>query len=103
MAERDNGGRVPPQAINAEQAVLGAILLAGNKAMDTAVIYLWKDTFYRSSHDKIFAAMLELYNKEQEIDLITVSAELERIGELESIGGRSYLADLSTSVAPAAN
>ncbi|OGC93268.1 MAG: replicative DNA helicase [candidate division Zixibacteria bacterium RBG_16_48_11] len=102
MAKRNTEGRVPPQAIAAEQAVLGAILIDG-RAMDTVIEHLDGDSFYHTNHAKIFDAILSIYNREEAIDLITVAAELERRNELENIGGRSYLADLSTSVATAAN
>ncbi len=102
MADRNTEGRVPPQAIEAEQAVLGAILL-DDRAMDTAVEILETESFYNIAHQEIFEAMKELYNRENPIDIITLADELDRRGKLESIGGRSYLADLSTSVATAAN
>jgi len=102
MAERNTEGRVPPQSIRAEQAVLGAVLLS-DVAMDTAVIFLGADSFYNTAHQKIFDAMLALYNKNEAIDIVTLSVELERRKELDEIGGRSYLAELSTSVATAAN
>lgn len=102
MDQRNREGRVPPQANDAEQAVLGGILL-DDRAMDTVIEYLDIDAFYNPAHKKIFDTMLTLYNKEEAIDLITVAADLERRGELENIGGRSYLADLSTAVATAAN
>jgi replicative DNA helicase len=102
MAERNTEGRVPPQAIQAEQAVLGAILLE-SRAMDTVLEYLDTDSFYSNEHRKIFDAIHAIYEREQAIDLITVAAELERKGQLESIGGGSYLADLSSSVATAGN
>src|SRR5574341_1781583 len=103
MTERATEGRVPPQAINAEQAVLGAILL-DDRAMDTAIeILVDKSSFYNTAHQEIFEAMHALYKRENPIDLITLSDELDRRGKLVDIGGRSYLADLSTSVATGAN
>src|SRR4030065_998798 len=102
MPEKNTEGRVPPQAIQAEQAVLGAILL-DNRAMDTVIEYLDVDCFYVEAHKRIYDAMLSIYNREWPIDLETLSVELKNRNELEVLGGRSYLADLSTAVATAAN
>src|SRR3972149_10844169 len=102
MAEKYTEGRIPPQAIEAEQAVLGAILL-DDRAMDTAIEYLNPQSFYSTHHQKIFDAMSKIYEREEAIDLVTVATELETRGELENTGGRCYLADLSTSVATSAN
>ena len=102
MAERNTEGRVPPQAIQAEQAVLGAILI-DNRAMDTVIEYLDVDCFYVEAHKRIYDAMLLIHNREWPIDLETLSVELKNRNELEVLGGRSYLADLSTAVATAAN
>lgn len=102
MADRNTEGRVPPQAIQAEQAVLGAILL-DDRAMDTVIDFLEEESFYNTANREIFSAMLSIYNRKEAIDLITVAEELERNGKLEAVGGRSYLADLSSVVATAAN
>ena len=77
MAEKYTEGRVPPQAIQAEQAVLGAILL-DDRAMDTAVEILETESFYNTAHEEIFEAMRALYYRENPIDLITLADELDR-------------------------
>lgn len=102
MAERNREGPVPPQAEQAEQAVLGAILL-DDRNMDTAIEIVDTSSFYKTAHQEIFEAMKELYKRENPIDLITLADELDRRGKLTDIGGRSYLADLATSVATGAN
>ncbi len=94
--------RVPPQNIEAEQAVLGAIFLE-NSALVTASESLIPEDFYRSSHQKIFNVMLNLGDAGKPVDLITVTEELAAMKELEDVGGVSYLSDLAASVPTAAN
>ena len=91
-----------PKALEAEQAVLGAILL-DDRALDSVAGYLDADSFYAPVHRKIFKAMLELYTHTKPVDLITVAEFLETRLELENIGGRSYLGDLAGAVATSAN
>ncbi|MDI3327768.1 MAG: replicative DNA helicase [Alicyclobacillaceae bacterium] len=94
--------RVPPQSLEAEQAVLGAILLDAD-AFYTAVERLSPDDFYRSAHQKIFQAMLDVAGAGDPIDLVTVTARLQSVGQLEEAGGASYLAELAHIVPAAAN
>ncbi|MFH1279555.1 MAG: replicative DNA helicase [Candidatus Eisenbacteria bacterium] len=94
--------RVPPQAVEAERAVLGAILLDG-ECINRVLDYLTEDTFYRDAHRKIFAAMLSLYERSEAIDLVTCSEELGRHGALEAAGGRLFLSSLLDEVATSAN
>ena len=98
----DTYDRVPPQAVEAERAVLGAVLLDGS-SINRAIDHLTDETFYREAHRKIFAAMLELDEKNEPIDLITVCDELQRSGDLESVGGRLFLSSLLDEVATSAN
>ncbi len=101
MAERTNG-KVPPQSIEAEEGVLGGILV-DNTAIDRAVEILLPDDFYREAHRRIMLAFLELNEQGEAIDLITVSDVLKGRGQLEEIGGAAYLAELSERVPTAAN
>jgi replicative DNA helicase len=94
--------RLPPQNIEAEQSVLGAILLE-NEALPAALEILTPDDFYRDSHKKIFQAMLELYKKNEPIDLITLTNQMGRTGQLEEVGGASYLSSIVNLVPTAAN
>ncbi|PPA68499.1 replicative DNA helicase [Jeotgalibacillus proteolyticus] len=94
--------RIPPQNIEAEQAVIGAIFLEPQALISAAEI-LMPDDFYRSSHQRIFEVMMSLSDKGKAIDLITVTEELAAAKELEDIGGVSYLSDLAASVPTAAN
>jgi|DewCreStandDraft_1066081.scaffolds.fasta_scaffold00864_6 replicative DNA helicase len=102
--EKDAGdvGRLPPQSIEAEQAVLGAILL-DPRALDRAVEIVGADDFYRDAHRKIFRAMLALHQRSEPVDLLTLSQELAAEGVLEAVGGTSYLAQLAEQVPTAAN
>ncbi len=94
--------RVPPQSIEAEQSVLGAILL-DNDALFTAVEMLVADDFYRDSHKKIYQAMTDLQRKPEPVDIITLTEFMKVRGELESIGGLQYLSSLASIVATSAN
>lgn len=94
--------RLPPQNIEAEQSVLGAILLE-NDALPKALEIIEPDDFYKPSHRKIFLAMIELFEKNEAIDLITVSDLLRTKNELEEVGGVTYLSSLASAVPTAAN
>ena len=94
--------KLPPYNIEAEQAVLGAILL-DNTAMYSALEMFNPDDFYRGSHQKIFNAMLDLSERGDAIDLLMLRDELERRKELEEIGGPAYLATLIDLIPTAAN
>ncbi len=94
--------RVPPQNLEAEQSVLGAILLE-NESVNQALEILSSDDFYRESHREIFRAMVELTDKNQPVDAITLTDALRARGILESIGGPAYIAELATCVPIAAN
>lgn len=96
------GGRVPPQAIDAEMSVLGAMLLE-KQAIGRAAEILEAEAFYRDAHRKIFAALVALYDRNESADLITVTEELRKRGHLESVGGASYLSQLlDDSIVPTA-
>ncbi|MEZ5358503.1 MAG: replicative DNA helicase [Candidatus Zixiibacteriota bacterium] len=96
-------GRQPPHSNDAEQAVLGAMLI-DEVAIGKAIEVLGEGKrFYSPAHRKIFDAVLVLYEKSQPADITTVAEELERGGILEECGGRSYLSDLASGVATAAN
>ncbi|GAF66382.1 replicative DNA helicase [Alkalihalobacillus trypoxylicola] len=94
--------RTPPQNIEAEQAVLGAIFLE-DAALVTASERLQPEDFYRAAHQRIYQIMLELAEKGEPVDLITTTSELQDRKWLDEIGGVSYLADLANAVPTAAN
>jgi hypothetical protein len=94
--------KLPPQNVEAEQSVLGAVLL-DNSAMAKAMELLVEENFYRTSHRKIYRAMLELSDVGEVIDQITLTERLKAQGEIEVVGGAAYLAELVQSVASSAN
>lgn len=94
--------QTPPQNIEAEKAVLGAIFLNGDALVD-AMEQLTADDFYRRAHGLIFQTMVNLNDQDEAIDVVTVSDELKRLNQLEDIGGMPYIAELAASVPTAAN
>jgi replicative DNA helicase len=94
--------RIPPQNIEAEQAVLGAIFLEPSSLTLASEILIPED-FYRAAHQKIFNVMLKLNDEGKAVDLITVTEELAATKLLEDTGGVSYLSELAASVPTAAN
>ena len=95
-------GRVPPQNVEAEQCLLGAALLE-NEVIHRAVEVLSLEDFYRESHRLIFQAMLDLQEKNEMIDLVTLQNYLDGQGLMDRVGGASYLVSLSEQVLTAAN
>lgn len=96
------GDRLPPQNIEAEQSVLGSVLL-DPEALIPAMEYIESDDFYRRAHQLIFKAMEELNERNEAIDVVTIANTLESKGLLEDIGGTPYLAEIATMVPTAAN
>lgn len=94
--------RQPPYNLDAERAILGAVLL-DREAVGPAREQVSPEEFHRKEHRLIFQAMCDLYQEDQAIDPITISAELERTGQLAAAGGIDYLTDLGAIVATAAN
>jgi len=98
----DNLRKVPPQNLDAESSVLGGILLE-NEAVNQVLELLRPEDFYRESHRKVFRAIVELSDRSEPVDLITLSDFLKSRGELEAVGGTAYLASLADFVPTAAN
>jgi replicative DNA helicase len=95
-------GRVPPQAVDVEMAVLGAMLL-DKGAIAKALEILDDSSFYKPAHQRIFAGMMALFERSEPVDLITLVDELRRRAELDKVGGEYYLTELTTRVTTAAN
>jgi replicative DNA helicase len=95
-------GKVPPQAIEMEEAVLGALMIERD-ALSAVIDMLHPESFYREAHQRIFAAIRTLFDQSEPVDLLTVQNELRRTGELEMVGGAVYLAGLTDKVNSAAN
>jgi replicative DNA helicase len=98
----DKLSRIPPQNIEAEQSILGSIMLDKDIIPDIMAILKSRD-FYREDHQEIFDAIYELHNSNKPIDIITVSEQLNIQGMLNNIGGLEYLANITSSVATTAN
>lgn len=95
-------GKVPPQAVELEEAVLGALMLEKDAMVSVGDI-LQAESFYKESHQKIFRAIQRLSLDEDPIDILTVTEELKRDGALEEVGGPFYIAQLTNRVASAAH
>lgn len=95
-------GKLPPQAPDIEEAVLGALLLEKN-AVNDAIDILQAESFYKPEHQKIFAAILELFANSESIDILSVTERLRKNGELQMVGGPGYIAKLTNRVASAAH
>ncbi len=106
MTQSPNGGqdlgRMPPQAVEVEQAVLGAMMLE-QRAIVRAIEILDESCFYHAPHSRIFAAMTELFEQGTAVDQLTLTEELKRRGQLDDVGGVVYLAKLGSEVATTAN
>jgi replicative DNA helicase len=100
--ERTSGTRVPPHNIEAEQSVLGSILLK-DKGFLQVNEYISADDFYRETHKIIFAALVELFERNEPQDMLTLTSYLTDTNQLESVGGASYLATLTHTVPVTAN
>jgi replicative DNA helicase len=94
--------RVPPQNVEAEEYVLGAMLLAPGAIGAVSEICRAED-FYRQSHGRIYGAALALYGRGEPVDAITLTDELDKLGELEEVGGRSRIHELAALVPASAN
>lgn len=96
------GGKVPPQAVDLEQAVLGALMLEKNAVTETIDI-LSQESFYDPKHQYIFGVVKELFGTSKPIDILTVIDKLKRNGELEAAGGAAYVSQLTSRVASTAH
>ena len=95
-------GKVPPQDIEAEQAVIGS-MLTDQEAVYAAIERLKPEDFYREDNKQIYTAILNIYNKAEPIDIITLKAELSSMGKLDAVGGLEYIVELPEKVPTTAN
>ena len=102
MSDAPLRDRVPPNNLEAEQATLGAILL-DPEALGRVLSYLRADDFYKSAHARVFDAIVELWEKNEGIDLITVTRALKSSGDLDVVGGAAYVSSLTSTVPTSAN
>ena len=95
-------GKVVPQAVDLEEAVLGAMMLEAD-AVNAVIDILDSRSFYKPAHQKIYAIIQKLFNDSEPIDLLTVTSALKQSGELELVGGSYAVANLTTRIASTAN
>lgn len=95
-------GKMPPQAVELEEAVLGALMLEKD-AVTNVIDILRPKSFYKESHERIFGAIHRLFEKSEPVDILTVTQELKKTGELDLAGGAYYITQLTNRVASAAN
>ena len=95
--------KVPPHNLDAEQATLGALLLDWESSISIVLQYLRPDKFYSLQNQKIFTAMLDLYNEGQQCDILSLKEKLREKGELEAAGGAAYISELTDKVPTSAN
>ncbi len=100
--ENVSSHKIPPQHLEAEQSVLGGILIE-NEAIHRVMEILTPDDFYREAHQKIFNSLLDLSERDEPSDLITLTNELRKKEQLDSVGGASYVASLIDAIPTAAN
>jgi replicative DNA helicase len=103
MGEHDvSTHKLPPQNVEAEQSILGGILIE-NDAINKVTEIVTPDDFYRDAHRKIYNALINLTERDEPADLVTLTNELRKLNQLDTIGGASYIASLIDSVPTAAN
>ncbi|WP_241685075.1 replicative DNA helicase [Cyclobacterium xiamenense] len=95
-------GKLPPQAIDLEEAVLGALMLEKD-ALTAVVDILSADSFYKDAHKMVYEAILDLFNAGEPIDLLTVTNQLRKNGKLELVGGAYFITELTSKVSSASN
>ncbi|MEE9361275.1 MAG: replicative DNA helicase [Cellulophaga sp.] len=95
-------GKIPPQAVDLEEVVIGAMMI-DKKGVDEIIDILHPDVFYKEAHKNIYDAIFKLFETSEPIDLLTVSGQLKKDGKLESIGGDFYLIKLTQKVASSAH
>ena len=96
------GIRVPPQAIDVEQAVLAAMML-DKEAISSAIEAIDETYFYKDSHRKIYMAIVDLYDKHEAVDMLTITEHLKKKGNLDDVGGPYYISEIVNSVPSSAN
>ncbi|NOT76461.1 MAG: replicative DNA helicase [Cyclobacteriaceae bacterium] len=98
----ENLGKLPPQALDLEEAVLGALMLEKN-ALTAVIEFLRPEHFYTEQHKEIYTAIVDLFKTSEPVDMRTVVAQLRKNGKLEIVGGAYFIAELTSKVSSAAN
>ncbi len=105
LAQREIGerlGKLPPQALDLEEAVLGALMLEKD-ALTIVIDILQPESFYKDQHKEIYAAIQELFKNSEPVDMLTVTNQLRKDGKLEFVGGAYYITELTRGITSAAN
>ncbi|HSH67731.1 MAG TPA: DnaB-like helicase N-terminal domain-containing protein, partial [Bacteroidia bacterium] len=97
-----DNGKIQPQAVELEEAVLGALMLEKD-ALTNVIDILKSESFYKESNSRIFGAIERLFTRSEPVDILTVTQELKKTGELDLVGGAYYITQLTNRVASAAN
>jgi len=95
-------GKLPPQAVDLEEAILGALMIEKD-ALSAVIDILKPESFYKEAHQRIYNAIITLFSNSEPVDLLTVTSQLRKSGELEMVGGAMYITNLTTKVTSAAN
>lgn len=95
-------GKLPPQAVELEEAVLGALMLEKD-ALTSVIDMLKPEVFYKEAHQKIYRAILDLFEKSEPVDILTVTNQLRKNGDLELVGGPYFVTQLTSRIASSAN
>ncbi|MEE2772411.1 MAG: DnaB-like helicase N-terminal domain-containing protein, partial [Bacteroidota bacterium] len=95
-------GKIPPQAIDLEEVVLGAMMI-DKKGVDEIIDILHADAFYKNAHKLIYGAVKKLFDNSEAIDLLTVSNQLKKDGNFDKVGGDYYLIQLTQKVSSSAH
>jgi replicative DNA helicase len=102
LTDNHSLGKIPPQSVDLESAVLGAILLEPH-CLNTVASILRPESFYKTQHALVFKAIKELYDKGSPVDILTVTQQLRKLGDLEACGGPLYISQLTTPISSSAN
>lgn len=98
----DKMGKIPPQAVELEEVVLGALMLEKD-ALTNVIDILKPESFYKEAHEEIYKSIVQLFNNSEPVDLMTVTNQLRKNGKLDLIGGAYYITSLTSRVNSAAN
>ena len=102
MAKVNLGGKITPQDLDAERSIIGAILLDSD-AITAVAQSLKPEHFYKESHSDIIKAMLQLFEKREPIDLVTLTAQLKKNNKLDKVGGAAFISEIASGVPTAAH
>ena len=102
LSEAAQLGKLPPQAVDLEEAVLGALMLEKD-ALTNVIDILRPESFYKETHKEIYQAIYDLFQASEPIDILTVTSQLRKTGKIEIVGGPYYITQLTNRVSSAAN